>query len=139
MDGARLAAALVAQDKGGFAGIGAELHVAGDVAGDMAGERGLAGSGIAEQAEDLRRSRFGDPVRHRAQRLFLLRRPVHAEISDNKRRTFSERFGKKRGRRGKKSARAAQPKASTGVYQCGEAYASSFRSDNIGSETRFSV
>ena len=57
VDGRGLVAALLAQDRGRLAGEGAEGDLALDRLGDVAGERGLAGAGIAEQAEQLRRAR----------------------------------------------------------------------------------
>ena len=56
VDGGGAAAALAAHHRGRLAGEGGELDLAVDVLGDVAGERGLAGAGIAEQAEHLRRA-----------------------------------------------------------------------------------
>jgi hypothetical protein len=53
MDRRRIVAALLAHHRGRLAGEGAVDDRAVDVVGDTAGERGLAGAGIAEQAEDL--------------------------------------------------------------------------------------
>ena len=56
MDGGGVVAALVAHHQRRLAGEGGELHLAVDALGDMPRQRGLAGSGIAEQTEDRRRA-----------------------------------------------------------------------------------
>ena len=55
MDGGGAVAALAAHYGCRLAGEGGELHLAVDMLGEMAGERGLAGAGIAKQAEHLAR------------------------------------------------------------------------------------
>ncbi len=52
VDGGGAVAALAAHHAGGLAGEGREQHLAVDPLGDVLGERGLAGAGIAEQPED---------------------------------------------------------------------------------------
>ena len=54
VDGGGAVAALAAHHAGGLAGEGREQNLAVDALGDVLGERGLAGAGIAEQAEDRR-------------------------------------------------------------------------------------
>ena len=76
MDGLGFAAALVAQHQRGLAGVGGEDDIAVHRLGDVPGERGLAGAGIAEQAEHLRRARL-QPARHLGQGGILLKRPAH--------------------------------------------------------------
>ena len=76
VDGGRAVAALAAQHVGGLAGEGAEGDLAVDALGEVAGERGLARAGIAEQAEDLRPPAFSQ-AGTRLKRLVLLRRPFH--------------------------------------------------------------
>ena len=56
MDGGGAGAALAAHDERGLAGEGGEMHLAVDAVGDVPGERGLAGAGIAEQAKHLART-----------------------------------------------------------------------------------
>ena len=67
-------AALGAQDGGRLAGEGAESDLALDALGDVARERGLAGAGIAEEAEELRLAAL-EPGGDGRQRILLLRRP----------------------------------------------------------------
>ena len=73
----RPVAALAAHDQRGLAGEGAERDLAVDALGEVAGERGLAGAGIAEQAEDLPRSAAArprlEPGRDRVERGILMR------------------------------------------------------------------
>ena len=75
VDGGGAAAALAAHHRGRLAGEGGELHLAVGLVGQMLGERGLAGAGIAEQAEDLVaavRARLGfEPIGHGFERLIL--------------------------------------------------------------------
>ncbi len=52
VDGRGAMATLRAHHAGGLAGEGGEQHLAVDTLGDVLGERGLAGAGIAEQTED---------------------------------------------------------------------------------------
>ena len=76
VDGAGAAAALAAHHMGGLAGEGGEGDLAAGVLGDVAGERRLAGAGIAEQAEDLAAAGF-QPARDGKESGILLRRPEH--------------------------------------------------------------
>ena len=76
VDGGGVAAALAAHDMGRLAGEGGEDDVAAALLRDMAGERGLAGAGIAEEAEDLRLAGL-QPGGDRGQRFVLLGRPLH--------------------------------------------------------------
>ena len=74
------AAALVAHHRGGLAGEGREQHIAIDILRDMLGERGLARSGIAEQAEELRATPLARrlvPFGNRLKGTILLRREFH--------------------------------------------------------------
>ena len=71
-----LGAALLAQDEGGLAREGREQDVAVDRLGDVAGERRLAGAGIAEQAED-RPVRLFEPAGDGPHGAVLLGRPAH--------------------------------------------------------------
>ena len=77
MDRARAGAALAAHHHRGLAGEGGEMHLAVDALGDVAGERGLAGAGIAEQPEYLARAARGlfyQPIGNRLERGILMRR-----------------------------------------------------------------
>ena len=78
VDGGCAVTALAAHDQRGLAGEGREQHLAVDVLGNVLGERGLAGAGIAEQAEHLRRiARAGpglEPVGNGSQRSILMGR-----------------------------------------------------------------
>ena len=56
VDGRGIPAAFAAHHARGLAGEGGKLHLAVGLVGDVAGERGLAGAGIAEQTKDLRRA-----------------------------------------------------------------------------------
>ena len=77
VDGGGAVAALAAHHQGGLAGEGGELHLAVDAFGDVARQRGLAGAGIAEQAEDRRRAvragLGGEPGIDGLERVVLLR------------------------------------------------------------------
>jgi len=61
---------------GGFPGIGGEADAAVDMFGEVLGERGLAGAGVTEQAED-RRAAGMQPAGGSAQRTILLRAKSH--------------------------------------------------------------
>ena len=78
VDGGGAVAALAAHHQRGLAGEGRELHLAVDAFGDVPRERRLAGAGIAEQAEHLRRAAFAglglQPVGDGFQRSVLMRR-----------------------------------------------------------------
>ena len=69
-------AAFAAHHARRLAGEGSEFHLAVGLVGDVAGKRGLAGAGIAEQTEDLRRAvRAGlglQPFGDNGQRLLLV-------------------------------------------------------------------
>ena len=73
-------AALAAHHQGGLAGIGAEGDLAVDALRDVAGERGLAGAGVSEQAED-RTLAAAQPRGNGRERGVLLRRPAHARAA----------------------------------------------------------
>ena len=77
VDGGGALAALAAHHQRGLAGEGREQHLAVDRLGEVAGERGLAGAGIAEQPEDLRRAALPglglEPGRDRLERGILMR------------------------------------------------------------------
>src|SRR5690349_975429 len=78
MDGGGVVATLVAHDERSLAGEGGVFHLAVDAFGDMPRQRGLAGAGIAEQAEHRRRAVLAglclEPVGHGFQRRILMRR-----------------------------------------------------------------
>ena len=78
MDGGGVVATLIAHHQRGLAGEGREFHLAGDAVGDVPGEGGLAGSGIAEQPEYRRRAVLAGlglhPVGNGLQRGILMRR-----------------------------------------------------------------
>ena len=78
VDGGGVVATLVAHHQRRLAGEGGILHLAIDAFGDVPRQRGLAGAGIAEQAEDGRRAvpaGLGlQPVGNGLQRGILMRR-----------------------------------------------------------------
>ena len=76
MDGLGVAGAARAQHLRRLAGEGRKQHLAIDMLGEMPGKRRLAGSGIAEQAEE-RRPPFLQPSGNGLQRLVLLRCKLH--------------------------------------------------------------
>src|SRR6185312_9207452 len=79
--------AFAAHHRRSLAGKCRELHLAVDRIGEMAGERGLAGAGVAEQPENLRRAVGAGlclaPGLDGHQRLILLRRKFSHYISPN--------------------------------------------------------
>ena len=78
VDGGGVVATLVAHHQRRLAGEGREFHLAIDAVGDVPRQRGLAGAGIAEQAEDGRRAVLAglglQPVGNGLQRGILMRR-----------------------------------------------------------------
>jgi hypothetical protein len=76
MDGGGAVAAFAAHHRGGLTGKSGKLHVAVRAVGDVFGERGFTGAGIAEQAKHLRRAvlaRLGlEPVGNRPERVILM-------------------------------------------------------------------
>src|SRR4051794_25945833 len=78
MDRGSVVAALAAHYQGGLAGKGREFDLAADPVGDVPRQRGLAGSGIAEQPEHRRRAvpaRLGlQPIGDGFERRILMRR-----------------------------------------------------------------
>ena len=84
VDRGRAAAALAAHHQRGLAGEGRVLHLAVDMRREVPRERGLAGAGIAEQAEELRRAALArlvaEPARDRLQRGVLMGREVGHDI-----------------------------------------------------------
>ena len=87
VDGGGAVAALVAHHQRRLAGEGRELHAAVDAVGDVPRQRGLAGAGIAEQAEHRRRAVLAglglEPIGHGFQRRILVRREGGHEVSGN--------------------------------------------------------
>src|ERR1700733_9430548 len=85
MNGGGVVAALVAHHQGGLAGEGREFNLAVDAVGDVPRQRGLAGSGIAEQPEYRRRAVLAgfcfQPVGDGLQRGILMRRKGRHGIS----------------------------------------------------------
>ncbi len=76
VNGGGALAALAAHHQRRLAGEGREQHLAVDLLGEVAGQRGLAGAGIAEQAEGLRRAALPglglEPSRDRLERGILM-------------------------------------------------------------------